>query len=244
MFNFSNIRVLIAGGTSGVGLATAQLLAKLDAQVIITGRDSNKLNEALKVADRNVTGYAFDASSEEEVKKILPQIGKINHLVLALSGGKGGGPFESMQESVLRNAFDAKFWTHFSFTQHCLPYLDQAGSVTFISAISARASNPGTSGLSAMNAAIEGLIKPLAVELRPRRINAVSPGVIDTPWWNWLSEDDKANAFHNFAQSTPVGRVGKPEDIATAIAFLIGNTFVTGTVLEVDGGLHLIGQKL
>ena len=94
------------------------------------------------------------------------------------------------------------------------------------------------------NSAIEGLIKPLAVELRPRRVNAVSPGVIDTPWWNWMQEDQKTSAFAKFAAATPAGRVGKPEDIAQAIVFLIGNSFMTGCVLECDGGLRLVGQSL
>lgn len=95
-----------------------------------------------------------------------------------------------------------------------------------------------------INAAIEGMVKPLAVELRPRRVNAVSPGVVDTPWWNWLPEEKKRATFESFAAATPAGRVGKPEDIASAIVFLIGNTFMTGCVLECDGGLRLVGQKL
>ena len=108
----------------------------------------------------------------------------------------------------------------------------------------ARAANPGTAGLSAINSAIEGLVKPLAVELRPRRVNAVSPGVIDTPWWNWMPEDQKRETFNKFAAATPAGRVGRPEDIAEAIVFLIGNSFMTGCVLECDGGLRLVGQSL
>ena len=118
------------------------------------------------------------------------------------------------------------------------------GSMTFVSAISARAANPGTSGLAAINSAIEGLVKPLAVELRPRRVNAVSPGVIDTPWWSWMPDDQKQSTFARFAAATPVGRVGRPEDVAQAIVFLIGNSFMTGCVLECDGGLRLVGQSL
>lgn len=95
-----------------------------------------------------------------------------------------------------------------------------------------------------MNAAIEGLVKPLAVELKPRRVNAVAPGVIDTPWWNWLSEEQKEATSVSFAAATPVGRIGKPEDVASAIVFLIGNSFMMGCVIECDGGLRLVGQKL
>ncbi len=98
--------------------------------------------------------------------------------------------------------------------------------------------------LSALNAAIEGLIRPLAVELRPRRINAVSPGVVDTPWWDMYDNKMKTSIFQKFAEQTPVGRIGRPADIAGAIAFLIGNTFMTGTIIECDGGLHLVNNKL
>lgn len=88
------------------------------------------------------------------------------------------------------------------------------------------------------------MVKPLAVELKPRRVNAVSPGVVDTPWWNWLSPEMKTTTFDRFAQATPVGRVGTPADIAHAIVFLIGNTFMTGCIIECDGGLRLTGQQL
>jgi NAD(P)-dependent dehydrogenase (short-subunit alcohol dehydrogenase family) len=244
MFDLKNIRVLIAGGTSGIGMATAKMLSEMGARVVITGRDKTKLANALYVIGNHVTGYAFDASDPDHRKNYLAEIGKIDHLVIALSGSIGGGEFKSIKQETLNFAMQSKFLTHFSLAQEILPYLSETGSITFISAISSRAANPGTSGLSAINSAIEGLVKPLAVELKPRRINAVSPGVIDTPWWNWLDEENKKITFKNFADATPVGRVGKPEDIASAIVFLIGNTFMTGTVIECDGGLHLVGQKL
>lgn len=244
MFDLNGTRVFIAGGSSGIGLSTATLLVKCGAHVILNGRDPDKLDCAKEQLGSQASIAAFDAANPDERSRALAEVGAFDHLVVALSGGKGAGPFNQVTQADLRSGFEAKFWAHYSLAQESLAYLSQSGSITFVSAISARAANPGTAGLSAINSAIEGLVKPLAVELRPRRVNAVSPGVIDTPWWDWMETDQKRAAFARFSSATPAGRVGKPEDIAQSIAFLIGNSFMTGCVLECDGGLRLVGQSL
>jgi NAD(P)-dependent dehydrogenase (short-subunit alcohol dehydrogenase family) len=164
----------------------------------------------------------------------------VDHLVLALSpGAVGMGPLASLEESALRAAFDGKFFAHLAIVKATLPKLRPGGSVTFISAVSARAAMPGTAGLAAVNGALESVVPPLAAELAPIRVNAVSPGVIDTPWWDGMPEAQRTAFFENTATLSPAGRVGKPEDVASSVLYLAGNTFVTGTVLDCSGGATL-----
>jgi NAD(P)-dependent dehydrogenase (short-subunit alcohol dehydrogenase family) len=115
------------------------------------------------------------------VARLFAAIGPFDHLVLSLSGGGGGGPFAQLELAHLRRAFDAKFWAYLSTLQAALPTLRADGSATLVTAGSARSAIPATAGLAAINGALEAIIRPLAVELAPRRINAVSPGIIDTP---------------------------------------------------------------
>lgn len=232
-------RVVIMGGSSGVGLAAARTLALAGASVTITGRDPRKLAEARQQLPESVAGSVVDATSRAQLDQFFAQHGPLEHLVLALSGGAGAGPFRELDLQSLREGFEAKFWAHVQAAQAALATLAPNGSITFISAISAQMANPGTAGLAAINAAIEALVPPLAAELKPRRINAISPGVINTPWWNWLPEAERAAAFAQYSASAAVGRVGEPEDVAHAIRFVIENTFVTGTVIACDGGLRL-----
>lgn len=233
------MKVIIAGGTSGIGLATAALLANKGAEVIITGRNREKMEQALATLPATVKGQLADAADGEALKSCMAAAGQIDHLVLALSGAKGGGLFRDLDLAQLRAGFEEKFFPQLQALQAALPYMTSNGSVTFITAVSAQAKAPGVSGLGAINGALELMVPVLAKELKPLRINAISPGVIDTPWWSFLTEEARRETFSQYAQAAPAGRVGKPEDIAQAIVQLISNTFITGQVLTVDGGLGL-----
>lgn len=235
----SQMKVVIAGGTSGIGLAAAALLAKENAAVTITGRNPQKMEEALATLPANVKGQCVDAVNTDHIKTFMAAHGAIDHLVIALSGAKGGGLFKELDLAQLQAGFAEKFFPQLQTLQAALPWLSANGSVTLITAVSGHAKAPGTSGLGAINGGLEIMVPILAKELQPLRINAVSPGVIDTPWWSFLPEEARNATFQQYAQAAPVGRVGKPEDIAAVIAQLIHNTFMTGQVITVDGGLGL-----
>jgi NAD(P)-dependent dehydrogenase (short-subunit alcohol dehydrogenase family) len=235
----SSQHVAIVGGSSGIGLATAAHLLEKGYRVTITGRDKAKLQDAAQSLNGDFTAVAIDAADLSGLAEAFEAIGPLDHLVLALGGGNGAGPFATVDLADVRKGFEQKTMAHFACAQARLPYLSKQGSITFVSAVSAQAAMPGTAGLGAINAAIAALAPILAVELKPIRVNCVSPGVVDTPWWDFLSADQKEPTFAGFAARTPVGRVGQPKEIAEAIAFLIGNGFTSGHTLICDGGIRL-----
>ena len=230
--------LLIIGGTSGIGLATAEIAAGAGARVVISGRSAEKMQDALNKLGPLARGELFDASDRASLEAAFQRVGGFDHLVLAASGGAGAGSFASLKEADLRSGFDAKFWVQWNSAQAALPYMTRKGSITFVTAASARVGNPGTSGLAAVNGALGAMILPLARELAPIRVNAVSPGVVDTAWWDSRPKEMKEAFFAASAKSLPVGRVGRPDEIGRAILALAENGFVTGVILDVDGGLR------
>lgn len=232
-------RVVIMGGTSGIGLATARAALAAGADVIVTGRDAAKLEAARSRLGTAAVAKQVDATSSGAAEAFFRALGPYEHLVLALSGGKGRGAFKELDLDDLRGGFEGKFWAHLQVLKAGHGSLRTGGSVTFITAVSARMARHGTAGLAAINGALEAMVPTLALELAPTRVNAVSPGVVETPWWDRLPADQRAAVFAEVAGSTPVGRIGRAEDVADAVVFLMRNGFVTGNVLVCDGGLRL-----
>jgi NAD(P)-dependent dehydrogenase (short-subunit alcohol dehydrogenase family) len=230
---------VIVGGTSGIGLATARRLADLGMKVTIAGRDKQRLAAAREALAGKAEALPLDAADKAQVGDFFHTIGAFDHLVLALGSGRGFGPFATLDLGEVRRGFEEKVWPHLSCAQAALPTIRKDGSITFISAVSAEMAAPGTAGLAAANGALTVVTPILAAELRPLRVNAVTPGVVDTPWWDFVGAEQRQAVFADYAGKSPVGRVGTPDDIAGAIAFLIANSFVTGHVLTCDGGLRL-----
>lgn len=237
---WNNQKVVVLGGSSGIGLATVQRLAHSGAEIIAVGRNAARIEQAIAGLGERVSGVALDCGDRAALDQFFSRLGALDHLVLTLSGGEGAGNFAELDLGALRRGFEAKFWPQVNAAQSSLSALRRGGSMTFLSAISARIANPGTAGLAAINAALESMVGPLARELAPIRVNAVSPGVIDTAWWDRMPAGAKQAIFRQQAETLPVGRVGQPQDVAAIIVSLMENPFITGTVIECDGGLHLL----
>lgn len=230
---------LVVGGTSGIGLATARLLAAAGATVHVAGRSKKRL-DAVSSSDPELIGHQADGGNRDEIAAVADAIGSIDWLVITLSGNEGPGPIADLDLDVLRRAFDAKFWGHITTVQAVLPRLASSGSITLLGAVTARAGMPGTAGIAAINGAVEALVKPLAVELAPIRVNGVSPGLVDTPWWSTFPEDVRAAYFGQAAQALPARRVATAEDIAEVVVMAATNPNLTGTIIEADGGARLV----
>lgn len=231
-------RVIVVGGTSGIGLETARRAAEQGATVIVLGRDNGKLEAARALG---LEAAQLDVADNAGARDYFASCGAFDHLVVCASGAAGSGAFRDLPLDDLRRGFEGKFWPQLNALQAALQTLQPRGSVTLVSAISSRALQPGTAGLAAINAALEAMVPILASELRPLRVNAVAPGVVETPWWDRVPEAQRRVLFDQMAAAVPAGRVGRPEDIAEAILLLINNTFITGSVIDCDGGWKLKG---
>jgi NAD(P)-dependent dehydrogenase (short-subunit alcohol dehydrogenase family) len=229
------MRVVIMGGTAGIGLATAEALAADGAEVIVCGRDEARL---AAVEDKVAVAERLDGTDPQAVEAFFARIGAFDHLVLAFSPGPLGlGPIKSTAIDQVKGAFEGKLLGYL----HAIQQARVTGSITVVSAASSRAALPGTVALAAVNGALDAVVAPLAVELAPVRVNAVSPGAVDTDWWSFLPEDERRAQFAAAAEGSPVKRIGQAADVAEAIRYLIGAGFVTGAVLPVDGGWVLKG---
>lgn len=230
---------LVVGGTSGIGLATARLLSAAGAKVHIVGRSKERL-DTVSSSDPELISHQAGGGNRDEIAAVADAIGSIDWLVITMSGNEGPGPIADLDLDMLRRAFDAKFWGHITTVQAVLPRLASSGSITLLGAVTARAGMPGTAGIAAINGAVEALVKPLAVELAPIRVNGISPGLVDTPWWSTFPEDARAAYFGQAAQVLPARRVATAEDIAEVVVMAATNPNLTGTIIEADGGARLV----
>ena len=237
----SDHTALVVGGTSGIGLATARRLLATGAAVHVAGRGVERLGD-LATTDPEIIGHRADGGDHRTITAVAEEIGTIDWLVVTLSGREGLGPIADLDLGMLRRAFDAKFWGQVTTVQAVLPYVAPTGSITLLGAITARTGMPGTAGIAAINGAVEALVRPLAAELAPIRVNGVSPGLVDTPWWSGLPDEARREYFAKAAQVLPARRIATAEDVAEVVALAATNPNLTGTVLETDGGARLVSM--
>lgn len=238
MVDLTGTFTAVIGGSTGVGLETARLTAEAGGRVAITGRNRDKLERAKAAIAGDVSIHPFDGRDSDAMAAFFDEIGPLDHLVLTMNTGGGMAPLTELDDARFRMVFDNKFWPYVNAVRHAMTSLTETGSVVLVTGAAARKAVPGATGIAATNGALMAMLGPLTLELAPRRINAVSPGVIDTPYWETVTEDRRDALFEMAANQLPVGRVGTPEEVAEAVLFAMTNRFTTGAIIDCDGGVR------
>ncbi len=237
--NLSGSRFVVVGGSSGIGLATAELAIKSGAMVSIAARNADKL--ASVAATIGATWAAVDMVDPASVERWAADLGPVDHLIVTASSSVHGR-FDTIDLDDVRRMFDAKFFGPYQLARAVLPHIREGGSITFFSGVLSRRPGMNCSGLGAVNSAVEGLTRALALELGPRlRVNCISPGMVRTDAYAGMAEEARERMYAATGESLPLGRVGHADEIARAVLFAATNKFLTGQVVDVDGG-HMIRQ--
>ena len=226
--------VVILGGSSGIGLATAKAARAEGARVIITGRSPERLQAAKAVLGGDVKTAAVDVADEAGTRALFTELERVDHVFIT-AGAVVFDPKLATEIESIRSALDTRFWGAFYAAKFAAAKMGAGGSITFMSGAAAIRPIRGASVATASCAAVESFARALAVDLAPIRVNAIQPGLIDTPFLDTLGE--RRNAFiAEYSKRLPVGRPGRPEEVADAVLFLMKNGFVTGITLTIDGG--------
>ncbi len=226
--------VVVIGGSSGMGLAVAARSARAGARVVIASRSQDKLKAAAAQVGGDVHWQVVDTTEEPSVADLFERLGAVDHLVIPGSSVKTG----SLRELPLADGLytmQSKFWGPYLCAKHAR--INPEGSITFFSGILSRRPGPNDAVLASVNAAVEALGRALAKDLAPVRVNVISPGMTaGTGAYLKMPEAAREGMFTAIAERLPAGRVGRPEDIAAAALMLMTSGFITGIVLDVDGG--------
>lgn len=235
-------RIVVIGGSSGMGLATARAAAAAGAAVTIASSDRGRLDAALAGLPGNCGGAVIDTRSETGIAALFARAGELDHLVYTAADALAPRALQDLSLDEARQQFEVRFWGAIAAVKHAAPHLRPGGSVVLTSGTIGVRPAPGAALAASGASAIEGLTRGLAVELAPVRVNAVRPGTIRTPMWNGIPQAQREALFTALAERTLTKTVGEAGQIAAAHLYLMENRFVTGTVLTVDGGFLLTGS--
>jgi NAD(P)-dependent dehydrogenase (short-subunit alcohol dehydrogenase family) len=237
--DLSGAHVVVIGGGSGIGLATATLAHGLGAHVTIAGRDADRLENARQQIGDDVVAVTADVAKEPDVRDLFAGLAHVDH-VATLAGVQVPGRIADTDLAVLRQPLDVRFWGSVHVCKYAAPKMTDGGSITLCSGIVAERPSAGRSMGTVSTSATEAFTRAMALELAPIRVNILRPGTVDTPLTTRAFGDRRDEYLAGEAKRLPVGRVGQPEDLAHAIRFLMENPFVTGITLTVDGGRLLL----
>ena len=231
--SLAGTRVLVLGGSSGIGLATAKAAAAAGAEVTVASRSNDKVNAAVAQVGGGAVGVPLDTTNDTALEAFFSKQPEWDHIVVSVAAGRSAG----LQDLSLQDAhgnMNAKFWTAYKTARFAR--ISPEGSLTLVSGFLSQRPNKDALLQGCINAALESLGRGLALALSPVRVNTVSPGLIDTPIRAAMPADKKKAMLDHAAATLPARRVGQADDVADAILMLMTNPFMTGSALFIDGG--------
>ena len=227
-------KVLIIGRASGIAGAIVAAARDAGASVIIAGRNKAALDAAY-ADEQDVTTETVDLTDEASIADLAERLGTVDHIVSTASA-RARGKLAELDRDAIRLSFDTKVIGPLFLAKHFAPRMNEHGSILIFAGVASVKIAVGTMGVAITNGSAEVLARSLALELAPIRVNAISPGVIDTGAWDAFGEQGKAEYFARITSTNPAGRIGTVQDIADGVIFALTNTFLTGTTLHIDGG--------
>lgn|SRR5262249_28536982 len=236
-------KIVIVGGSSGIGRGVAQAALARGAELVLVGRSGDKLRDASEAlgGPPRVQTIAADVTREQDVAATLAQVRSFDHLVISAGVVPPATPIASFNLGAARSFIETMLISAISLVKHTSGVLRSGGSITFTSGISRdRPAIPGGALVAAVAGSFGYLARALALELAPTRVNVVSPGWVDTPMWDAIAGENKKAMWADMARRLPAGRIATPGDIALAYVFLMESELTTGVTLQVDGGHALI----
>jgi NAD(P)-dependent dehydrogenase (short-subunit alcohol dehydrogenase family) len=229
--------VIVVGRGGGIARAITLLARSEGARVVVAGRDGTSLGAGYD--DDGITAETVDVTDDASISAFAERVGPVDHLVSTVSA-RARGKLADLDRAKLQLSFDTTVIGPTMLAKYFAPRMNEGGSIVLFSGVNAFKVNVGYLGVAITNGAVDFLTRSLAVELAPIRVNAISPGVIDTGAWDSLGEDGKRGYFAHVSDTNPARRIGTVDDVADAVLFALTNTFLTGVTLKVDGGEPLI----
>jgi NAD(P)-dependent dehydrogenase (short-subunit alcohol dehydrogenase family) len=234
-----NKRVVILGGSSGIGLAVAEQAASQGAKLVIASSNVERVQKAIESLGGNAQGHTLDLSDEQAVETLFAKLGAFDHLVFTAGDSLHLHNLATTDLKQARRAFELRYWAALAAVKYGSKNIRKGGSVVLTTGVAGQRPQKGWVVAASVCGTIDALTRALAVELAPIRVNAVSPGVVRTNLWQSMSAAEREQMYESVGKSLPVGRVGEPHDIAQAYVFLMQEGFGTGQILVVDGGTVL-----
>ena len=233
-------RVVVLGGSSGIGFAVAELAASRGAKVVIASSNRERVQKAIESVGGEAQGQVVDVSEERDVATFFTKLGALDHLVFTAGDSLHLRDLATTDLGKARRAFELRYWAALAAVKYGSPHIRNGGSIVLTTGVAGRRPRKGWVVPASVCGTIEALTRALAVELAPIRVNAVSPGVVRTNLWQSMSAVEREHLYESVGNSLPVGRVGEPYDLAQAYLFLMQEGFGTGQTLVVDGGTVLV----